>query len=227
MLFQLLRCEVALAGDKDHIVVLHRGNPIVFPELPILQFMHGEEAVTDIHVVGEWDTSNDDVLQRLNTKYRDEIVKQVFPGTRPRLPTGDPSIPPCTKPIHVPGPTRPDSPDPILKPLGDLTMPATMPRVVSTYRDEPPPPAAPTGLDALASHAEDETPEDLGLGEVMTRADHPPKPNIPDAASFRARDNVRGQGSTAPRTADHLPDVAGGAVRPLAASRAEGRAHRG
>jgi hypothetical protein len=40
-----------------------------------------------------------------------------------------------------------------------------------------------------------------------------PKPDLPDAASFRARDNSQGEGTAAPRTADHLPDVAGGVLR--------------
>ena len=69
--FHLLRCLVALGGGSqpDTIVYRDRTRPIVFPELPILQFMHGEEAVTEIHVVGQWDTTNEEVLQRLQLTY--------------------------------------------------------------------------------------------------------------------------------------------------------------
>lgn len=209
MNFQLLRCAVALAGDPEQVVVRHRGNPIVFPELIVLQHLHGEEAIQDVHVVGEWDATQAEVLERLRLIYGSDAVTAVFPGARPRLPMADGSIPMCVEPIHVPGPTRPDSPDPILKPLDQFTManPAT-PRVVSNYQDDPPPPDL--TLDQIAGHEADELGDDpLGIADVVAG----PKPEMPDAASFRARDNVRGEGTSAPRTADHLPDVASGSLR--------------
>lgn len=210
MNFQLLRCSIALAGDPEQIVVRHRGRPIVFPELIVLQHIHGENAIQDVHVVGEWDATQAEVLDRLRLTYGGDAVSAVFPGARPRLPTADGTVPLCEEPIHVPGPTRPESPDPILKPLDQFTMPAHMPRVVSTYKDDPPPPDM--SIDEIAGHEADELGDDpLGLVDVVAAA---PKPDMPDAAAFRARDNVRGSGTSAPRTADHLPDVAGGANRP-------------
>jgi hypothetical protein len=212
MNFQLLRCSIALAADPEQVVVRHRGRPIVFPELIVLQFLHGEEAIQDIHVVCEWDATQAEVLERLKLTYGDKAVAEVFPGARPRLPMADGSLPICVEPIHVPGPTRPDSPDPILKPLDVFTMPASMPRVVSTYKDEPPPPDV--SIDQIAGHDADDLGDDpLGLVDVVTAVTAAPKPEMPDAASFRARDNIRGEGTSAPRTADHLPDVAGGAMR--------------
>jgi hypothetical protein len=212
MAFQLLRCSVALAGDQEQVVVRHRGNPIVFPELIMLQYLHGEDAITDIHVVGEWDAPQTEVRTRLRTIYGDKAFGEVFAGAQPKIPEGDRSIPRCTLPIHVPGPTRPDSPDPIVKPLDQYTMPADMPRVVSTYQDDPAAPYA--DLDEIAGHAADELDDlaGLGLSDVLTTVNEP-KPQLPDAASFRARDNSQGEGTAAPRTADHLPDVAGGALR--------------
>jgi hypothetical protein len=208
MNFQLLRCSIALAADPEQVVIRHRGRPIVFPELIVLQHLHGEEAIHDIHVVGEWDATQAEVLERLKLIYGDKAVSDVFPGARPRLPLADGSIPVCVEPIHVPGPTRPDSPDPILKPLDMFTMPSHMPRVVSTYKDEPPPPDV--SIDQIAGHEADELGDDpLGIAEVIAG----PKPEMPDAASFRARDNNHGEGTSAPRTADHLPDVAGGVLR--------------
>jgi hypothetical protein len=213
--FQLLRCAVALAGDQDQVVVRHRGNPIVFPELIILQHIHGEEAITDIHVVGEWDTTQQEVRDRLRIIYGDKYFQEVFPGAAARLPMADGTIPNCMLPIHVPGPTRPDSPDPIIKPLDQFTTPASMPRVVSQYREEPPPPL-PEGvdIDTLAGHAADEEDADpFVLADVLATAGGA-KPDLPDTASFRARHNNQGVGTAAPRTADHLPDVAGGALKP-------------
>jgi hypothetical protein len=75
---------VALGGDQGNQVYRDRSRPIVFPELPILQFLHGEEAITDVHIVGTWETTNDEVLQRLKTLYDPEVIEKVFPGARPR-----------------------------------------------------------------------------------------------------------------------------------------------
>jgi hypothetical protein len=212
MNFQLLRCSVALAGDPEQVVVRHRGRPIVFPELIVLQHLHGEDAIQDVHVVGEWDATQAEVLERLRLTYGDKAVQEVFPGARPRLPLADGSIPLCVEPVYVAPPTRPDSPDPILKPLDQFTMPSHMPRVVNTYKDEPPPPDL--SIDQIAGHEADELGDDpLGLADAVTMVTAAPKPEMPDAAGFRARDNVRGEGTSAPRTADHLPDVAGGAMR--------------
>lgn len=166
--YHLLRCMVALAGDQGNTVYRHRGRPIVFPELPILQFLHGGEAITDVYVVGTWETNNNEVLERLDAIYTPEIVREVFPGARPSLPLSDSSVPFCTLPIHVPKPTRPDSPDPKLRPLDQFTITQHMPVVESEPvepDDEPTP-------DEIAAHAQDEldeaqenTPADeLGLG---------------------------------------------------------------
>jgi len=212
MLFQLLRCSVALAGDPEQVVVRHRGNPIVFPELLMLQHIHGEDAISDIWVVGEWDASQQEVRDRLRTIYGDKYFQEVFPGAAARLPMADGTLEPCTLPIHVPGPTLPDSPDPIIRPLDQFTMPETMPRVASTFRDDPLPPGD-ADIDTLAGHTADDLGDDpLGLADVLT-TQASPKPAMPDPASFRARDNNQGQGTAAPRTADHLPDVAGGALK--------------
>ena len=224
MNFQLLRCSVALAGDPEQVVVRHRGNPIVFPELIVLQQIHGEDAITDIHVVGEWDATQQEVRERLRLIYGAKVVTEIFPGAQPRLPMADGTLPMCVLPIHVPGPSRPDSPDPIIKPLDQFTMPASMPRVVSTYRDDPLQPMLEAAdIDALAGHEADDLGNDpLGLADVMTTVTDA-KPDMPDAASFRARDNLHGQGTAAPRTADHLPDVAGGALKPHHAARETNR----
>src|SRR4051812_6362929 len=117
----MLRCEVALAGEKDIVVSRHRGCPVAFPELLILQYLHGPEAITEIAVVGEWDTSNSEMLEQLQVLYHEEAVTKVFPGNRPQMPLGDRSLPICRRPIHVPKPTRPESPDPRVKPLSQFT----------------------------------------------------------------------------------------------------------
>jgi|SRR5580765_7580171 len=215
--FHLLRCMVALAGDQGNQVYRHRGRPIVFPELPILQFMHGEEAITDIHVVGTWETTNDEVLQRLITVYAPETVQAVFPGARPRLPLSDPSIPRCTLPVYKAKPTRPENPDPRLRPLDQFTITPDMPLM-----DAPDLPAEtePTP-DEIAAHAQDDA-DDLGLADPADR-DDPAPAELPDRV--RPEDlphivrDTHGRGSSrraAPgRSLNFLPDVnAGGSHSP-------------
>jgi hypothetical protein len=172
--FHLLRCMVALGGDKDNIVYRHRGIPIVFPELPILQFIHGEDAITDIAVVGQWETTNDEVLRRLNALYAPEVIKEVYASVRDQrnLPRSDASIPRCTLPVYKARlTTQPDSPDPKLRPLDQFTVTPDMPVL-----DAPPLPeeTEPTP-DEIAAHAQDddddpgfELPEVAPLPEMVT-----------------------------------------------------------
>ena len=218
--FHLLRCEIALAGDTGNRVARHRGIPIVFPELPILQFLHGEDAVTEIAIVGAWDTTNDEVLQRLQQIYAPEVIKEVFPGAKPRLPTQDPSIPRCTLPVYKPRPAKTNNPDPTLRPLGDFT------RDADTMLDPPDLPVEdiPTP-EEIAAHRQDDDPgdqpedqEDLGLGPTPPPA--APRGNIPRATDLPriVRDTLgRGTASykTPARPPGELPDVnAGGSHAP-------------
>lgn len=119
--FQLLRCKIALAGDREQVVHRHRDNPILYPELLVLQFIHGDDAITDLATVGVWNTTYTNVMDRLCALYGDEAVKEVYPGARPQLPLQDPTIAICTKPVYVAKPTLPDRPDPIITPLDQFT----------------------------------------------------------------------------------------------------------
>jgi len=200
---------VALGGGSqpDTVVYRDRTRPIVFPELVILQHIHGEEAITEIHVVGQWNTTNDEVLQRLQLTYDAEVLKEVFPGARPRLPLGDASIPKCTQPVYKPRLVKPDSPDPSLRPLDQFTA------VDVPVLDAPPlPKEDDPSPDEIAAHAQDEDEidvvEDMGL-------DGPPDPgDLPHIVR-----DTRGRGSSrsasAARAPSTLPDVnAGGSHGP-------------
>ena len=159
--YQLLRCMVALGGDDGTTVYRDRSRPILFPELIILQFMHGEEAVTDMHVVGTCEMSADEAMTRLLTIYGEDVVRQIFPGARPNLPRADGSIPFCTLPLYVPGPTRPDSPDPKLRPLDGYTMTPHMPRRAASA---PAPEPEPTP-EEIAAHRQDD--DDVADAEAI------------------------------------------------------------
>jgi len=161
--YQLLRCSVALAGDKDQVVVRGRQDPILFPELIVLQFIHGEDAITDVHVVGHCDMAADEAWQRLTTIYGDDKVRVVFPGARPSVPRADKSVPLCNKPIYQPAPTLPASPDPKLRPLTDIIVPVS----AGPTRAAPPQPIErePTP-DEIAAHTQDDEPADISDAEL-------------------------------------------------------------
>jgi hypothetical protein len=213
--FHLLRCLVALGGGSqpDTVVYRDRTRPIVFPELPILQYMHGEEAITEIHVVGQWDATNEEVLQRLQLTYEPDVIKEVFPGARPRLPLSDPSIPKCTLPVYKPRSPRPANPDPTLRPLDQFTV-SDRPVLEApplAEEDDPTP-------DEIAAHAQDdEEIEDMGLDNPM------PEPgDLPHVV----RDTM-GRGSSrragAARAPSTLPDVnAGGSHSPTFVDTSQG-----
>jgi len=182
---------VALGGDNDNVVVRGRNNPILFPELMVIQFLHGEDAVTDVHVIGTCEMSQEEALTRLRVIYQAEEVAKVFPGNRPRLPTMDRSVPVCTLPVHKPGPTLPDSPDPILRPLDQYTLadPA------ADEGDDMP------GFDNPKPFDEDD--EDPGVDESLLS----PRPRVQDQP--QGRTSFKGQARQARPTPSHLPDVAG------------------
>jgi hypothetical protein len=204
--FHLLRCMVALGGDQGNQVYRHRGRPIVFPELPILQFIHGEEAITEIYVVGVAEMTNDEVLTRLQTIYQPETVQAVYPGNRPRLPLSDGTIPRCTLPIYKPRPTKPDSPDPKLRPLDQFTQTADMPVLDAP---ELPPETEPT-VDEIAAHAQDDVDDIEGAIELGLDG---PRRIRPEDLQHIVRD-TNGRGVSRAGPLDQLPDVNAGGSHP-------------
>jgi len=206
--YHLLRCMVALGGDDSTTVYRDRSRPILFPELVVLQYLHGEDAITDVHIVGTCEMPIDEVMTRLVSLYGEDVIKVVFPGARPRIPRADSTIPFCTLPIYTPKPTRPDSPDPRLRPLDQFTMTSHMPRQTAP---ELPPEDEPTE-EEIAAHAQDDADnneemtdqaaidalaDELGLGV-------PVKPS--GAVLTQGRSNYVGQ--RAAQRAANLPDVA-------------------
>jgi hypothetical protein len=96
--FQMLECMVALAGDDDNIVHRSADNPVTYPELLVLQYVHGADAVSDVHELGTEERDNQDELDRLRRTYNAAAVKDVFPGANPRLPLTDKRFKPRTAP---------------------------------------------------------------------------------------------------------------------------------
>lgn len=203
--YQLVRCEIVLGGDSGTTVVRGRANPLTYPELLLAQMMHGDEAVYDIHVVGTCDMTNEEMRERLRFLYRDEFVTEMFPGARPRFPAGDPNLPVCTLPVYVAAPTRPDNPDPKLKPLSAFatTMVPTQTVPVNAHEE------VPLTADELAAHVDDEDPplDEVLLGLAKPRPDMPSVADVP-VGQLNQQGNKHNMRSPH-RTRDHLPDVDG------------------
>jgi hypothetical protein len=91
--FQLLSCRIMLAGSKDSVVYRGAHNPLSYPEVLIMQFMHGDDAVDEIEEVGTLAMSNNDLVHHLRLTYPQEAVAQSFPGARPNLPVRSDEFP--------------------------------------------------------------------------------------------------------------------------------------
>lgn len=115
--YQLLECHIMLGGDMQNVVHRHQFNPVTFPELIVLRYIHGTNSVTDVYDVGAIDREDDVEMQRLRETYTDEVIKAIYPGSGVRLPNGDnrykprivspdkelPLTPPKPEVVHPPG----------------------------------------------------------------------------------------------------------------------------
>lgn len=226
--YQLLRCLIALGGDREQVVSRDRGRPITYPELPILQHLHGEDAIEDIAVVGTCDMPVEEMLARLRITYGEPAVKAVYPGTKPKLPQGDPGLRLCTRPVFVAPLTRPDNPDPVLRPLDALTPGAGIEVIQRELAAEAPP----TEEEILRNIQDDpDDPHTLDEFELPTDDDHVDlaaamrsavpagapgggpgtRPKVSDQPQTRV--DFRGQARQSREPLAHLPDVSGDKVR--------------
>lgn len=88
--YQLLQCEIALGGDILNVVARHALIPITYPELLVLRYLHGQNAVNEIFDAGAVERDDAYEMQRLTETYGYETVREkLFPGAGNRLPNGD------------------------------------------------------------------------------------------------------------------------------------------
>lgn len=112
--FQLLSCNIALAGDILNVVARHAFNPVTYPEMLVLRYLHGETAVTDIFDVGYVERDEAEERDRLVGVYGNTTVREkMFPGAGTRIPNGDNNYKPRIEGTKInPGaPPVPDLPD--------------------------------------------------------------------------------------------------------------------
>lgn len=76
-------CKVRLAGNMGMEVVRDAFNPVSYPEVEVLRYIHGDDAVLDVKVIGEAEQSARDEKERLSLKYGTSVVETVYPGRNP------------------------------------------------------------------------------------------------------------------------------------------------
>lgn len=86
---EVVNCLVALGGDRGNSVP----KTLIVPEIPVLQAIHGPDAVYDIIKAGKRDQSNANALAWLRAEYgsaRDEdgksLIAAVYPGLGATVP---------------------------------------------------------------------------------------------------------------------------------------------
>lgn len=82
----LCTCNVVLSGDVRAVV--HRGEtrPVTWPEIEVLQALHGEHSVLDIEVIGTVERDARTEYERLVLRYGEDVCQELFPGkVRPAM----------------------------------------------------------------------------------------------------------------------------------------------
>ena len=78
-------CKINLAGQNCHTVIYDKFNPVTWPEVQVLQALHGDEKVMDVMPVGMVEVWPTEEKNRLITIYGREVVEACFPGRAFRM----------------------------------------------------------------------------------------------------------------------------------------------
>ncbi len=82
---------IALAGDITNVVNRSISNPVSWPEIAVLQEVHGEQCIMSFAVCDEVETTAAAEKSRLLQKYG-AIVEDVYPGRNPQMEFVDPTF---------------------------------------------------------------------------------------------------------------------------------------
>lgn len=82
---QYCTCKVNLAGQNCHTVIYNQFNPVTWPEIQVLQAIHGDENVMDVMPVGIGETWPTEEKNRLMSIYGRNKVEACFPGRAFRM----------------------------------------------------------------------------------------------------------------------------------------------
>jgi hypothetical protein len=82
---QYCACKINLAGQNCHTVIYGAHNAVTWPEIQVLQTLHGDENVMDIMPIGIGETWPTEEKNRLMGIYGREVVERCFPGRAFRM----------------------------------------------------------------------------------------------------------------------------------------------
>jgi hypothetical protein len=78
------KAKIAIGGDHDNVFYAGEFAPVSWPEILVLQQVHGESAIDEVEPFVSVNQTPRDERQRLVERYGDEIVDLVFGGKQGR-----------------------------------------------------------------------------------------------------------------------------------------------
>ncbi len=90
----ILTAQIALAGDITNVAHRTPSDPVTYPELMVLEEIHGEGSIRECAVIGEKETTAAAEKSRLLQRYG-AIVEHVYPGRSPQMELTDPTYKPA------------------------------------------------------------------------------------------------------------------------------------
>lgn len=77
-------CVIALNGESNTIVPRNTFNPVSYPEVAVLQHLHGDDAVRDVKPFVAVQQSAKAEKERLRLIYG-RVVEDIYPGKNPQM----------------------------------------------------------------------------------------------------------------------------------------------
>jgi hypothetical protein len=96
-------CKIALGGDSNNVIYRGPDTPVSWPEIRVLQHLHGEENVFDCEYVGSESVTSQAEKMRLLGLYGAVAVNICYPGSRPMM---ELDFPGDKEPIAIKRPER-------------------------------------------------------------------------------------------------------------------------
>ena len=109
--------RIAIGGDNNNVFPATFFDPISWPEVMVLQQVHGNTSIEDVQPFVNVEQSPRDERHRLSEKYREEVVAMVFGGQQPpremeapgaRMQTGVTWMNPLTHQLEITGEKSPE-----------------------------------------------------------------------------------------------------------------------